>query len=439
MNYREFISGFLRRSGIKVFNAMFMAKIIGFVISIAMARILTQADYGDFTYAFTAVSFLIPFMGFGAYQSLVYFGARLETTKEKKQLFSYAFSRGIIFSIVLAILLVALSPIITQNRPNSQFLLVILSIHLVSFSLVEFVRNYARLINRNDLYAQSENWYNVFLLILAVAGAWAFHSQGYAWAMVIVPIIIGTFYIKKLDLSSFRSRLNGFVPPKTFWKYGLFVSLGAVAAKMMYIVDIITIGNILPNSHYINRLAVSSDLNFDIAIFISEQTAIYRVCSIIPIASFVLPLALITTDFVKISEHSTDRVFLSNYAKNTLKILFPLSIIIAIVLHFGGEYILWIFGKEYQGNGQLISVFALAVIGAFTLRIPFGNMLSAIGKANWNAYISFFILTLNVIMNYFMVKEMGIIGAAWTTTILIWLSGIINIIMYQVYLNKLTK
>ncbi|MEJ6796944.1 MAG: oligosaccharide flippase family protein [Flavobacteriales bacterium] len=436
MNIKEFISAFLKRSGAKMFNAMVLAKVIGFLVSIAMARILTQESYGDFTYAFTAVSFLVPFMGFGAYQSLVYFGARLKTEEEKRQLFKYAFSRGIILSAVLSALLLLFSPLITINRPNSQFLLVVLSLHVLTFTLVEFVRNYTRLVNRNDLFAKSENWYNALLLVLAVAGALVFGVTGYAWALVITPLIIGIYYLKKLNLSSARFKSSSPIQIKDFWKYGLFVSIGAVAAKMMYIVDIITIGNILSDSKETLQ-QVGLNTSEAIAKYVSKQTAVYRVCSIIPIASFVLPLALITTDFVKVSENAADKKFLSNYALNTMKLLFPISLAIAAVLHFGSEWILWIFGEEYQGHGELISVFALAVIGAFTLRIPFGNLLSAVGKANWNAYISFGVLGLNVVLNYYLVGKMGVMGAAWATTILIWVSGVVNYVCYRVYVGRL--
>lgn len=436
MNVKEFISGFLKRSGAKIFNAMVLAKIIGFLVSIAMARILTQESYGDFTYAFTAVSFLVPFMGFGAYQSLVYFGARLKTEDEKRELFKYAFSRGIILSAVLSALLLLFSPLITTNRPNSQFLLVVLSLHVLTFTLVEFVRNYTRLANRNELFAQSENWYNFLLLGLAVAGALVWGATGYAWALVITPLLIGIYYLKKLNLSAIRFKSSSPIQFKDFWKYGLFVSIGAVAAKMMYIVDIMTIGNILTKPLWcvgFYELETAESL----AKYVSEQTAIYRVCSIIPLASFVLPLALITTDFVKVSENASDKSFLSNYAFNTMKLLFPISLVIAAVLHFGSDWILWVFGEEYQGNGELISVFALAVIGAFTLRIPFGNLLSAVGKANWNAYISFGVLVLNMVLNYYLVGKMGILGAAWATTILIWISGVVNYVCYRVYLSRL--
>ncbi|MFK7757954.1 MAG: polysaccharide biosynthesis C-terminal domain-containing protein [Flavobacteriales bacterium] len=429
---KEFIQDFLSRSGAKVFNSMILSKVIGFMVSVAMARILTKESYGDFTYAFTAVSFLIPFLGFGAYQSLVYFGARFEKENEKRMLFQYSFSRGIMFSAVLSVLLIVFSTFITQNRPNSHFLLIVLSLHILTFTLVEFVRNYTRLINRNDIYAESGNCYSLLLLALAITGALLFGARGYAWALVIVPLAIGVYYLKKLNISSLNLKTSSFKVPKKFWRYGLFVSLGAVASQMMYIVDIMTIGNTLNAEHL---LKVPED--FKLASYTSEQIAIYKVCSIIPIASFILPLSIVTTDFVKVSENARNKSYLNRYSFTIMKILFPIGVLVALALHFGSDLILKVFGPNYQGHTELFSVFSLAVIGAFTFRVPFGNLLSAVGKANWNAYISFGVLALNVVLNYYLVKSIGILGAAWATTILIWISGLINFACWRWYISKI--
>jgi O-antigen/teichoic acid export membrane protein len=407
---------------------MVVTKLIGFCIYIFVARVLTTVELGNFTYAFTVIGFLLPFLGFGSYQSLVYYGAGLKTVEEKQHLFRYAFRNGIILSSVMAAILVLFSGFITQNQPNSQFLLIVLSLHLITFTLVEFIRNYTRLIDRNDLFAKSEIAYNILLFILIALGCWVLKVQGFAWAYAISPLIIGLFYFQRLKFSVF-SKGQITIQTKEFWKYGAFVSLGAVAAKLLYGVDIITIGNVLEAPIGMNSEQIES--------YRSSQQAVYKICSLIPIATFILPLAFMTTDFVKLAEMKSDKSFLWNYILNLWKFLIPIALLIFGILHFGGQWILILFGKKYIANEHLLSIFGLAVLGAFTLRIPFGNMLSAVGKANWNACISFIMLAINIPLNYFWVKESGIEGAAWATTVLIWLSGIINLLVFRCY--KCTK
>lgn len=411
---------------------MVLAKIIGFVISLFVANALTKPEYGFYTYAFTIISFMLPFIGFGGYQSLIYFGAELKTEEEKQALFSYAFKRGIGLSAVMAAVVILFSSLITKNLPESQFLLILLSLHLVTFTLVNYVRNYTRLIGRNDIFGKSELVYSIVLLVLVIAGVLSVKETGYAAAMALTPLLVGLFYYKKIGVGSFKASKPASLDAKAFWKYGVFVSLGAVAAQLLYAVDIMTIGNFLPLEFLTGGDSVESKI------------AIYKVCSIIPLAAFVLPLAIVTTDFVHIAEQKTDAVFLKSYAKSLMKILIPAGIVVAAILHFGATYFLALFDlmaevPKYAGNENLISIFALGVIGAFIFRVPFGNLLSAVGKADWNSYISFAMLAINILLNYVLVKSYGITGAAWATTIIIWVSGVVSMMAFNFFLRRIKK
>ena len=95
------------------------------------------------------------------------------------------------------------------------------------------------------------------------------------------------------------------------------------------------------------------------------------------------------------------------------------------------------FGEAYYSANIIIPVFAIGIIGAFMFRNLFGNLLDAIGWAKTSALISIIILILDIVLNYFMVKEYEIIGAAYSTSILLWLSGLASAIAIFSYLKKL--
>ena len=73
------------------------------------------------------------------------------------------------------------------------------------------------------------------------------------------------------------------------------------------------------------------------------------------------------------------------------------------------------------------------MVGAFILRIPFGNMLAAVGKSNWNAIVAFIMLVLNGILNYYAIYAWGIVGAAIVTSSLLWISGILSLVLFSVF------
>ena len=68
--------------------------------------------------------------------------------------------------------------------------------------------------------------------------------------------------------------------------------------------------------------------------------------------------------------------------------------------------------------------------------IPFGNMLASVGKSNWNAIVALIILVLNGVLNYYAIYAWGIIGAAIVTCALLWISGILSLALFFVYLKK---
>ncbi len=88
-------------------------------------------------------------------------------------------------------------------------------------------------------------------------------------------------------------------------------------------------------------------------------------------------------------------------------------------------------------QSNLLLVFAIGVSGAFIFRVPFGNIMVAVGWTKTTTIISILTLVADIILNYFWIQEYGIIGAAYATSLLLWVSGIAIFIAFMVYLSRL--
>ena len=95
-----------------------------------------------------------------------------------------------------------------------------------------------------------------------------------------------------------------------------------------------------------------------------------------------------------------------------------------------------LYGDEYAEAVYLFQILIFGMLGAFILRIPFGNILASVGKSSWNAILAFIILVFNGIFNYYAIYAWGIAGAAIVTSALLWISGIISLALFCVYLKK---
>ncbi|MEM9824182.1 MAG: oligosaccharide flippase family protein, partial [Bacteroidota bacterium] len=380
----------------------------------------SKADYGYLTYAFTIIAFIVPFMGAGIQQSLLRFGALCNSQIEKKLFFRFALQRGILYSLILMLGLLISIPFLTANIQGAAIYLAILSYQLIGLLLLQLVETYCRLLNLNKLYSKIEIINSCCLLVSNIVFCWLFGAIAYIISLVSIPFLVGLFFFFKLRLHDYRGiKRNHAYDVQQLLRYGLYMSLGGVLSQMLYAVDILMIGNILPAP---------------------ELLAQYKASSIIPFNLLILPLALMTTDFVTLSRASEkDPDYLKDYYLNYLKIFSGIAGCIVLLFYFGSSTILQLFGKDYFEYPQLMFIFSLGIAGGLLLRVPMGNMLSAIGWPRVNALFSVIILGINLVANYWMVTHYGIIGAAITTSALMWLSGLLSLGAFIYFLREKRK
>lgn len=353
----------------------------------------------------------------GANQSLIRFGAITPLHEQKRQLFYYTLWKGIFLSLVLMIGIWLATPIISKNMPGSQKFIFILAIQLITLLFFENLKGYFRILRLNKPFALFEIVVSILLLLLGIAGIFIAGGVGYAWAIVIAPFIGFILFLFILPPALRKLSSPKTTKHKGFWKYGFFAGLGAVTSQLLYMVDILILGNLQSNAAVVAQ---------------------YKVASLIPLSLLLVPLAFINTDYVKIASNSRNPNYLKYYANHYLKVFSLASGIIAATLYFFSSFILTtLFGKQYNDGELLFQIFIAGLIGGILFRVPFGNILSALGKANWNSGIAVFVLTINIGLDYLLIKWYGALGAAIATTIIIWLSGFLSFIAFFYYLKKL--
>ena len=81
-------------------------------------------------------------------------------------------------------------------------------------------------------------------------------------------------------------------------------------------------------------------------------------------------------------------------------------------------------------------VLTIGICGILTFRSIFGNLLSSIGKAHINLLITGVAVCLNLILNYRLIPEFELFGAAITSATLMWFSGILSMIFFVYYYRR---
>ena len=398
-------------------SSIIISKALSFALSIFVVKHLTTNDFGNISYSYNIISFIVPFMGFGIFQSLGRFAPIANSQLEKRRLFKFTFWRGVVASLIIVFILILLAGVITNSLPNAKEYLIYLSFLVLSLFILESVKLLYRVYNLNKLFAYIEIGHSFLLVVLGIILTYFFDGVGYVFALLISPLIVALFL-------TLKNKLYTKTPPTkyskseklTLWKYGFFTSIGGLTSKLLFSIDILMIGYLLKDE---------------------TDVALYKAATLIPFSLLFIPNGFIQTDFVKLTREYQNKTYLKKYILNYLKLFGLISIVISGLLVVFSKPLMQFFGTEYFKAHTLIPVFAIGIIGAFMFRNLFGNLLDAIGWAKTSATLSSSILILDVILNYFLVKEYGIIGAAYSTSILLWLSGILSATAILIYLKRL--
>ncbi|MFA6618036.1 MAG: polysaccharide biosynthesis C-terminal domain-containing protein [Candidatus Neomarinimicrobiota bacterium] len=416
---RNFMRSFTDRGGVHIFTSTFLSKIAGFVLSVLVVRLFSKEVYGYYSYAHSVMIIILPLSGFGLHHALLRFASIENDNNKKIDLFTRFLSVGFLGSLLLSILIILLSKVITTQLPEAGRYLKLLSPLTITFFLSELLFSLYRSMKDNRTYAFGMLTKALLLLGLCYLMSKYFGADGYAISYVLVPFIVAlTLFALGRKKHGFRLKNNSDLKLKEYIKYGLFVGLGSIASQLVLMMDTIMIGNILADS---------------------SQLANYRVATILPINLLLLPAILLRTDFVYIAEKYLNKEFLLNYYKKYLLTFTVILVAIFTVWLIFDDQIIRIFGPEYASVKPIILVLLIMLVGNFLFRTPLGNMLAAVGKSSWNTVSNTILVVENIILNFILIPQYSIMGAAIATTISIWTSGLINIILFRHYLRKTIK
>lgn len=411
---KEYINGFINRSGSYVLFSTMAARVLSFLGSWIALQLIEAKELGVILFAYGIVQFIIPIGGFGLHQSLIRYGALLKSEDEKQQLFSYVLKKGIVASIAIILVLVGIGYFIPFQFNKTYVYFSILSLSILTVFILEIIKIQFRLQHKNRLYAITEFWYNIILTGLIFGLSYLFQGMGYIIALIVSPVLTALFFIKKLNVK-LHIKNNLKITNLSFWKYGFFGGLSSVVTQLLILIDIILIGYLIDDP-----VAVTN----------------YRYISIIPFSLLFLPRVFITTDFVTFTEKIHQKDYINRYIKNYMLFFGVVSILLLLFSYFFAEQILYIFGVEYMDYADSFLILIMGIVGIYIFRGLFGNLLSSIGKIELNYYIISIAIVINVISNYYLIPLYGIKGAAITSAILMWFTGILSWLSFLYFFRK---
>jgi O-antigen/teichoic acid export membrane protein len=398
-----------------VFFATITSRLLSLLASWVALQFIDNSSLGVVLFSYNIVLFLLPISGLGLPQSLIRFSALNRNTEDRNSIFLYVLKYGFLSSLGMILLLIICSLFIPFQFEKGQLYMIIFSFLILPNFTFEVVRAQLRLNHDNKNFAYSELLFSIIFIVLTTGLTFYFKEIGYIVSLLLSPILASLFFIKKLKIKIKQieklPELNLF-----FWKYGFFASLSNVVTQLLFVVDILLIGYLMKDP---------------------EMVTNYRYVSLIPFSLLFLPRIFINTDFVAFTEKIYNKKYIKNYIKSYMLLFLGISIFLITASYFFGSYVLSLLDKRFITFSSTFFIMMLGVSGIFIFRGLFGNLLSSIGKANINYYIALIALSLNIVSNYYLIPELGIKGAAITSAILMWFTGISSYVWFLYLYKKL--
>lgn len=369
------------------------------LIGIALARLITPAELGSYRQLFLIYSTFSTLLLLGIPQSLLYFLPKSASAEAQKQIISRTLNIVSLLALLFALAIFALRGFIAVhfNNPDLKPLLLIYAIYPLFIFITQLFSSIMLGLKQPMQAAKFTLFALVTDFVLIMGVAYFTRDLG-----LIVWAVIASAFLQWLYARTKLWKFNCKLSPVLFTGF---------RAQLAYSVP-------LGLSSIVGVLGVQLDKFMISGFFGPDQFAVFS------IGAMELPLIGILAYSVNsiLLPHLSSRdpklmgeLYSGAVRKNAL-IVFPLA---ALFYMFAEPIMVFLYGAIYADAAVYFKIYLLIL----PLRIAtYGIIFQAFGKTKVIMLNALFMLILNIVMNYFFIKAMGMKGAAYATVLVTWLS-----------------
>lgn len=392
-----------------IFGSSIIVKIIGFMSSIILVRIVTKEAYGVFTVAWNIYSIAMLATGFGASYAILQLGCEnSKDVQKKKDIFQYGWNYGFKANIIIGILVIILGLFFPFSIPAAAPLMrMMFLLPLIQFG-VEYQSMYLRVEKKNRAYAIA-NIVNVGLVLLfSIVGACATQEKGFIIGRYVAYMILILLGIRLWNVPiHFRRTQIAENEKKDFRHVALVSMINGGISQLLYLIDVFILGIVLPNESII---------------------ASYKVATIIPTALSFIPTALVTYIFPYFTENRENGKWCLKRYLQVTEIMALVNGVISSILFIMAPFIIKLmYGTQYLDAIVPFRFLAVNYFFSGTFRSIAGNLLVTQRKLGFNTFVAVVSGILNIFADVLFILKLGSDGAAYATLSIVILCSVMNV------------
>lgn len=395
-------------------------KVLSLLTTSLIVRILTKEDYGNYSYALNIISIISIFSSFGLDIVMLQFASEKGDENEEARygIYKFCFITGTatnLFFSILTFVYAVIGPLKLETARAAFMQLSFIYFFQFFYKAATFFYR-AELQNRR--YALTTNVHSIGFIVFSVFGVLLLNSSGVVigrYASFAFAGLFGFWFCRNKMVNIFKSRVPEKSQINEMIKYGTLITATNAIAEILYYIDIFVIGLVFGES---------------------DIVAEYKVAMTIPFALNALPGIIVTFIFPYFARNKDNIVWVKKNYHKTLLCIAPFNALISIIGYaFAPIIIDIVFGKGY---GEAVSCFRVLMISYFfssTFRVISGNIIAMMRKVKVNMVLDSITSLVNIIVDYILVKNVGSIGAAVASLIVVCLAGLLS----TTYLERLFR
>lgn len=384
-----------------------LTKIIAFMSSIFIVRLLSKDEYAFLAYADNIYAYILLICGLGTSSAILKYCIS-DDTNMNQAYFRYAIKFGTIAQCVITIVLIIAVYFIEISFPESKKYIYLLAFYPFLYFWIGAIQSYMRSLFKNKEFAYSGIIQSLIVLCLSVAFVllWGVYGIILARYIALIAVVIYGLRViwkevnKKISGDSVKLTRND---KKTFLLFGGYLLFANVFSMIMPINEGFLVNNILETTHI---------------------TAEYKVASLIPSQLPFFSTAIVTYYFPLFARIKEKNEIWKKMKKVGILTVVLISTITLIGIVVSPLIIKIFYGEQY--NNVFILMTLLWIINAINagFRMLPMNILPAIGYAKFNVIVAAVSCIIHFVFDYYLIQKFGINGAVFASGFVYCLSGI---------------
>lgn len=420
----ERLTGQVARGSTWMLVGSLFGRISQFALHVLLSRVLGASNYGLYAMGRSVMHFMQQFGGLGLPAGVVRFGAAEHGQGNYNQLKGTLISSLAISALssglIAAVIFIWAGWISTEvfNKPEFKPVLRIFSVSLPFFVLNFVASRIARAFRqmKYDVLIGTIAQPTTNFILLAIAFGLGYGLGGAVYAFLFATVLsafFGIYAVNRLFPFLSSSVRAAFAVPKLM-KYSLTVLGAGLSTVLLGETDRIMLG----------MLTTAADVGvYNVAVLVSTQTVFF--------------LTAVNSSFMPMIAdlyHRKRHIELHELFRITTRWIFIFSVPLLLIILIYPSQILGVFGSEFTvGTNALmllcIAYFIDAAVG------PVGYLLQMSDYHHILAINNVAMACINIVLNYFLINEFGIVGAAIATGIAISVINVVKLIQVRMLLG----